>query len=140
MKLRKITLVLTEIIIVILILAISSAACLRVFADASAKTRYGENMRLSAIAAQNAAESWSSVNGDMTKLTAILEKTTVNYELISSSDATVEYLDGKYRVTVTAGEKSAHTASASVDVYLQNADKVFFSVDANTVLGGKTHE
>ena len=135
MKSNKVTLVLTEIIIVIFILAVSSAACLRVFADASEKTKLGENMRLSAIAAQNAAECWTSTDGDMAKLPSILEKATIDFELISSSDASVEYLDGAYKVTVTAGDKSPYTASATVDVYLQDKEDVFFSIEAHSVIG-----
>lgn len=137
MKSRKITLLLTEIIIVILILSLASAGCLSVFANASEKTKHSENTRLSAIAAQNAAECWKASGGDIEGTLNNLENSLTGFEFVSSTDKMINYYDGDFSVVINITEKTAHLNCALINIYLKSDEEnVFFTVEAYTAARG----
>lgn len=139
MSSRKITLVLTELVIVIFILAMASAYCLSVFANASEKTKHSENLRLSALSAQNAAECWKSSGGDIGKTVKNLENSVAEFQLDTSSDNSVSYTDENFHVVIEAQKNndSTYVHPATVSIYLKDSDvdDVFFTLEVSAVGG-----
>lgn len=138
MKSRKITLVLTELVIVILILSIASAASLSVFANASEKTTHSENTRLSALSAQNAAECWKASYGNVEKTIKNLENTIVDFSLDSVSESVIKYNDGDFLVVITTVSDNVYLHPAVIDIYLNSdTDNAFYTVEVYAVSGGE---
>lgn len=139
MNSRRSSLLLTEIILVVAIFAVSAAVCLRLFAAAYEKSEYAENLRFSAIAAQNAAERLKAADGDLTQMELMLDpRANSNRETAQS----LRYQDGRYQIVVTIAEVSGiNCATASIAVWTTDADAAFYTLDITifTEGGGLTY-
>lgn len=132
MNARKSTLLLTEVILVIAIFAVSAAVCLRLFAAAYEKSEYAENLQLSAIAAQNAAEYWKAAGGDLGKMEFLLD---ADANANRETGQSLRYQEGGYQLVVTLADTSPlNCATASISVGI--ADTIVYTLDVTIYTGG----
>lgn len=116
MRRSKATLFLFELVIIILIFAICCAVCLNLFTASRRKSIEAKDLSHAIVAAQNAAETFKSCNGELSALPALL-----NGE--QAANKIMVYYDKEWALT-----KNASDASYTVEISTQTEAKMLHVV------------
>ena len=136
-------LLLTELLIAVMFFSLTSAICLRLFVSAYESSETSAELSRAIIEAQNVAETFKSVDGDLARVAEILgtghiSPNTDELWLPFNSDwERVDTAEWDYTVLLSITDSSDNTSFATVVVYKNNRQsgsdltlmKVLFSID-----------
>lgn len=133
-RFSKSGLFLMELMVVILLFAISGAICLQMFAYASQTAKNAQNLRNATMSAKSVAECHNATAGDLEQMATLLAGTATDTGLEIGYDDQWQSVDGQptYILTLTEQGNTALISVASAD------DQVIYTLTIGVMGGGKS--
>lgn len=130
MKHSKSSLFLMEMIIALLFFALSSTVCIRLFVKSHILSTQTSNLNYAVTQAQNLAECFMGLEGDMVKLQALFEGST-----LENNNCLLSIQDGDYLSTLLltpadmqSSDSTCNIISADITVYYQESLEPIYSL------------
>lgn len=128
----KTPLFLMEVVIMLLVFAISASICLKVFVEGKKISEDSYNLDKACFEAQKAAEYWQNTKGDMMQTAQLLQGTLQDHklQLCYDEDWSLTKKDAVFTLTM-------EMTGANADIQIEDQEKELFSLKTEAVIFGE---